>query len=155
MVAFLAVVKIVSSAQSQSLMTRHVREATLNGAPLVGRLSQTKVLRLVVALPLRNQEELDRLLQDLYDPSSPSYRKFLTVEEFTDRFGPSQVDYDALIRFARESGLKVTGISRNRVNLNLSGTVANIERAFHVTLGLLSASHRTSDVLCSRPRTIA
>jgi len=136
MVAFLVVVKIVSSAQSQSLMTRHVREATLNGAPLVGRLSQTKVLRLVVALPLRNQEELDRLLQDLYDPSSPSYRKFLTVEEFTDRFGPSQVDYDALIRFARESGLKVTGTSRNRVNLNLSGTVANIERAFHVTLGL-------------------
>jgi len=135
-VAQIMVVNTVCSAQSQPA-TRHVREATLNGAaPVVGRLAQTKVLRLVIALPLRNQEELNRLLDDLYDPSSPSYRNFLTVEEFTDKFGPTQEDYAALIRFAHENGLRVTGTSRNRVNLNVSGTVANIERAFHVTLGL-------------------
>lgn len=136
-VALVTIVNTVCSAQSQPLMTRHVRDVTLNGtAPLVGRLPEANVLRLVVTLPLRNQDELNRFLEELYDPSSDSYRKFLTVEEFTAKFGPSQEDYDTLIRFARENGLKVTGISRNRLNLNVTGTVANIERAFHVTLGL-------------------
>ena len=67
-----------------------------------GASPQTQTMRLVLVLPLRNQAELDNFLTGLYDPSSPSYRQFLTVEEFTARFGPSQQDYDAVIQF-RES----------------------------------------------------
>jgi subtilase family serine protease len=65
-----------------------------------------------------------------------SYRQYLTVEEFTARYGPSQEDYDAVIRFAEANGLTVVGTSRNRRNVDLTGTVANIEKAFHVTMGL-------------------
>ena len=132
----LASITSICFAQSQ-LLTRHVREVTVNGqAPSVGRLPANQVLRLVIALPLRNQEELDKLLQDLYDPSSPSYHHFLTVERFTAKFGPTQEDYDAVIGFAKRNGLKVVGTSRNRVNIQVIGTVASIEQAFHVTMGL-------------------
>jgi len=124
-------------AQSPRPLTRHVREVTMNGqARPVGRLPATQFMRLVLALPLRNQAELEKFLQELYDPSSPSYRHFLTVEEFTERFGPSQEDYDAVIRFAERSGLKVVGTSRNRVNVDVTGSVASIEEAFHLTMGL-------------------
>ena len=68
-----------------------MREATLNGqAHLVGHLPASQVLRLVMVLPLRNQAELDNVLQELYDPSSAAYRQFLTVDEFTARFGLTQ-----------------------------------------------------------------
>jgi subtilase family serine protease len=98
------------------LLTRHVREVTLNGqAPLVGRLPATQSMRLVLVLPHRNEAELTALLKELYDPSSASYHKFLTVEEFTARFGPSQEDYDAAIRFAEANGLTVVGTSRNPI----------------------------------------
>jgi kumamolisin len=93
-------------------------------------------MRLVLVLPLRNQAELDNLLQELYDPSSLSYRHFLTVEEFTDRFGPSTEDYDSVIHFAEANGLTVEGTSRNRVILNVTGSVASIEQAFHITMGV-------------------
>jgi subtilase family serine protease len=137
LVALLMLANATSPAQSQSLPTRHVREVTLNGqAPLVGRLPGDQVMHLVMALPLRNPEGLNRFLEALYDPSSPSYRKFVTVEQFTARFGPAPSDYDALIRFANENGLQVTGKSANRVNLNVQGSVSDIERAFHLTLGL-------------------
>jgi subtilase family serine protease len=117
----------------QSVLTKHVREATTNGqAPVVGRMPASQNMNLVLVLPLRNQEELDRLLTDLYNPDSPSYHQFLTVDEFTARFGPTQDDYNALIEFAHEHGLNVTSTSRNRVNLQVSGTVANIERALNV-----------------------
>jgi subtilase family serine protease len=61
---------------------------------------------------------LETFLKELYDPSSASYRRFLTVEEFTTRFGPSQQDYDSVIRFAQANGFTVVGTSRNRMNLD-------------------------------------
>ena len=101
LLAVLASVSMLVSAaqaqgQSQTPSTRHVREAVLNGeAQFVERLPATQSMRLVLVLPHRNQAELENLLKELYDPHSASYRNFLTVEEFTARFGPSQQDYDA------------------------------------------------------------
>lgn len=130
-------VNVLSYAQSLSPLTRHVREATLNGqAPVVGHLAANHVMHLVLVLPLRNQDELETLLHDLYDPSSSSYRHFLTVEEFTAKFGPTEEDYDAVIRFARENGFTVVSTSRNRVNLGVSAPVSTVEQAFHVTMDL-------------------
>ena len=137
LITTMLVASVLCQAQPQSLMTRHVREATLNGqAASVGRLPATQVMRLVLVLPLRHQPELDNFLQELYDPSSPTYRHFLTVEEFTARFGPSQEDYDAVLQFAKANGLAVVGTSRNRMNVDVEAPVANIEKALHVTMGV-------------------
>ena len=137
LVAVMSVTSSAALAQAQSVLTHHVREATANGqARFVGNLPATETLRLVIVLPLRNQDELEALLQDLYNPSSPSYRHFLTVEEFTARFGPTQEDYEAAINFAKANGLAVVGTSRNRVNLDVVGSVADIERAFQLKMGL-------------------
>jgi subtilase family serine protease len=128
---------IVCLAQPQSLLTRHVREVTLNGeAPSVGRLPAAQSMRIDIVLAVRDQAGLDSFLQEVYDPSSPAYRRFLTVEQFTQMFGPSQEDFDALIRFAATNGLTVTGGSRDAMDVTLKGSVAAIETAFHVTLGL-------------------
>jgi subtilase family serine protease len=135
--AVVSVMNIVCQAQSRRPLTAHAREVVLSGrAPLVGRVPTSQSLRLVLVLPLRNQDALDRLLKDLYNPSSPSYRQFLTVEEFTEKFGPSQQDYDAVVAFAEAHGLTVVGTSRNRVNVDVRGSVATIEEAFHLTMGL-------------------
>ncbi|MGA7922239.1 MAG: S53 family serine peptidase [Candidatus Acidiferrales bacterium] len=136
-VALVSVINIASSAQSLIPLTRQVREVTVNGqARSIGRLPATQTMRLVLVLPLRNQAELGDFLGDLYDPSSSSYRQFLTVEEFTSRFGPTQEDYDAVIRFAEANGLSVVGTSRNRLNVDVTGSVASIEAAFHLTMGV-------------------
>ncbi len=136
-VAMMLSAPVASQAQSQSTLTRNVRDEVLNGqAKPVGRLPATQSMRLVFVLPHRNQMELENFLQELYDPYSPSYRKFLTVEEFTEKFGPSQEDYDAVIHFAEANGLRVVGTSRNRINLDVSGPVASIERALHVNMGV-------------------
>ncbi|MGA2133229.1 MAG: protease pro-enzyme activation domain-containing protein [Bryobacteraceae bacterium] len=135
MVALVPVESIVCSAQSRTPLTRHVRDVTLNGqAKLVGRLPANQSMRIVLVLPLRNQAALDSLLRDLYDPTSPSFRRFLTVEEFTSRFGPTQADYDAVINFAQNKGLQVAATSRNRLNLDVTGPVASIEQALHVAM---------------------
>ena len=123
--------------QAQTVLTHHVRQATQDGtARFIGNLSSSQSLRLVIALPLRNQDELNQLIKDLYDPSSPSYHQFLTVQQFTDEFGPTQQDYDSVINFAKANGLTVVDTSPNRVNLQVTGSVASIQSAFHVNLGV-------------------
>jgi YVTN family beta-propeller protein len=136
-VALLTVAAIVCQARPLSPLTHHVREAALNGqAKPVGHLPATQSMRLVLVLPHRNQAGLDKLLKDVYDRSSPSYHQFLTVEEFTSRFGPSQEDYATVVSFAKSHGLAVAGTSRNRMNLAVTGPVSNIEAALHITMGV-------------------
>src|ERR1035441_9694626 len=89
-----------------------------------------------IVLPLRDPAGLENFLQELYDPASPFFHQFLAPEEFTARFGPSQEDWDALVLFAKASGFEVVSGSRDAMDLRLIGTVANIEKAFNVTMGV-------------------
>ena len=102
----------------------------------IGRLPASQCLDLAIGLPLRNQAELDELLRQLYNPTSPNFRKFLTPEQFTERFGPTENDYQAVIAFLQTNGLAVTGTHSDRMLLDVSGSVANIEKAFHLTMRL-------------------
>jgi kumamolisin len=58
------------------------------------------------------------------------------VDEFTTRFGPTEHDYDAVLRWAEGNGFTVVGTSRNRLNVDVTGSVATIEAALHVNMGL-------------------
>ncbi|MGB9334419.1 MAG: S53 family serine peptidase [Candidatus Acidiferrales bacterium] len=143
-VAMVLVISLDCQAQALPPMTRHVRDAIATGqARPAGKLPATQSMRLTLVLPLRNQSNLDQFLKDLFDPSSPYFHQFLTVDEFTSLFGPSQADYAALINFAQSNGFTVVGTSRNRVNLDITGSVSTIEKAFHVTMGVYQ--HPTED----------
>jgi subtilase family serine protease len=133
-VLFLFSILAAPAAERQAL-TGHIPEAVkrLNLQPL-DRVPATNVLHLAIGLPFRNQAALGQLLQQIYDPASPNFRHYLTSEEFTEQFGPTVADYQALINFAQANGLTVTGQHASRALLDVVGTVANIEKAFNVTL---------------------
>ncbi len=132
----IALVSIVAlDSQAQYMSTHHVREAVRSGqAQPVGRLPGSQVMTLNIVLPLRDQAGLTRFLEELYDPHSFNYRQYLTVSEFTERFGPSQEDYDAVVHFAKANGLTVSGGSRDGMNVLVKARVSAIESAFHVSM---------------------
>ena len=121
-------------AQRQALQG-HVPAAVASLQPL-GRLPATNRLVLTIGLPLRHQTELANLLERLCDPASPDYGRYLTPDQFAERFGPTEQDYQALIAFVKTNGLAVTGLHSNRTLLEVSGSVADIEQALRVTLRL-------------------
>jgi subtilase family serine protease len=102
----------------------------------IGRLPADATLQLAIGLPIRDEEGFKNFLKDLYTPASPNFRKYLTPGQFTERFGPTEQDYQALIEFARSNGLTVTGTHRNRKLLDIQASVADIERVFHVTMSV-------------------
>jgi pseudomonalisin len=72
--------------------------------------------------------------QALYDPTSPSYRHFLTPAQFTERFGVSQERYDAARTWATSTGLSVWQSSAPRDVVQLRGTAAQAQKLFGVAL---------------------
>jgi len=123
------------NSQAQSVLTRHTREVTRTGeARLVGRLPASQTLQLDIVLSVRDQAGLDAFVAAVNDPYSPSYRQFLTVPEFTQRFGPTQQDYDAVLAFAKASGLAVVGGTRDGLDVQVKGSVAAVQSAFHVNM---------------------
>ncbi|MEI7910733.1 MAG: MBG domain-containing protein, partial [Verrucomicrobiota bacterium] len=100
----------------------------------VERLPAAQHLHLAMSLPARNPAELKILIDDLYDPASPNFRHYLTPAQFTEKFGPTEADYQTVVDFARANGLKVTATHPNRLLLEVDGAIPAIESAFHVTL---------------------
>ena len=121
--------------QPRQVLHNHVRAVVASGeAEPVGRLPATQRLSVALMLPLRNQSELTSLLTRMYDSSAPDYRHFLSVAQFTEQFGPAAEDYQAVVDFAKANGLTVTATPVNRMLVDVSGSVAQIENALHVAM---------------------
>ena len=139
---------LAASGVSQQLTFQTIHSHAHNivaerGLKPIAKLDTSSTMRLAVALPLRNQSYLDNLLRQIYNPTSPLYHKYLSVDQFTSEFGPSAQDYDSVEMFLRSSGLKVVDTSNNRMVLDVEGSVGNINRALHVTM--LSYRHPTEN----------
>ncbi|MGD0743689.1 MAG: protease pro-enzyme activation domain-containing protein, partial [Verrucomicrobiota bacterium] len=132
-VATLLALTTEAQTTGRQVLHGHVPAAVTRLLP-VGSLPGTNRLNLAIGLPLRNQAALNQLMRELYDPGSPKYHQYLTPAEFTERFGATEQDYQAVIAFAKAHGLSVTATHPNRVLLDVNGSVADIERALHVTL---------------------
>ena len=111
----------------------HVSPAISN-APIVGFVPQDTVVQLSVGLPARRLNELKALASSVAEPTSPSYRQYLDVDQFATQFGPTTTDYQSVVSWAQARGLSVTKTYPNRLQVNVSGTAADVERALYVNL---------------------
>jgi hypothetical protein len=131
--AFFLPLVIRAQIVSRQFLHGHVPPAVLRLTP-VGRVAASARLNLAIGLPLRNEDVLNNFLKELSDPASPNFRKYLTPEQFAEQFGPTEQDYEAVAAFMAGNGLAVTGRYPNRAVLDVSGTAADIEKVFHVTM---------------------
>ena len=121
------------AAAERRVLKGHVPPVVAQLAPL-GRVAGTNQLRLSIGLNLRDQDALNQLMRDLYDPASPVFHKYLTPKQFARQFGPTEEEYQAVKDYARSNGLVVTGTHASRLVLEVAGGAADIERAFQVRL---------------------
>lgn len=134
----LALTLQVSAELSESSSIRlsgHVPSKALSGAKFLNQLDSSSPVSVTFVLPLRNKEDLEKLIDRIYDPTDEEhYGKFLTAQEFAERFGPTEEDYETMIDYAKSLGLTVHGTHSNRTLLNVSGPAKSIEGAFNLQL---------------------
>jgi subtilase family serine protease len=135
MAAFFSFINPGQAQPVLQVLHNHIRPAVTSGqAAPVGFLPSAQRLNLVIHMPVRNQDELASLIHRLSDPTSPDYRHWLSVAEFTERFGRTDAEYQKVADFAQANGFAVTYRSPNRLMLVIRGKVAQIEKAFNVKM---------------------
>jgi pseudomonalisin len=80
------------------------------------------------------QADLDRLLAEQQDPASPNHRKWLTPEQYADRFGASRSDIAQIVQWLESQGLTVVSTARGRNFVVFKGTAGQVEAALHVEI---------------------
>jgi uncharacterized protein (TIGR03437 family) len=74
---------------------------------------------------------LQQLLAAQRDPASPEYRRWLTPEEYADRFGVSPNDILKIRAWLESAGFKVEYTARGRDWIAFSGTAGQVQAALH------------------------
>jgi uncharacterized protein (TIGR03437 family) len=80
------------------------------------------------------QADLDQLLADQQNPSSPRFRQWLTPEEFGSRFGLSTSDHSKIAAWLRSEGFTVNELARGRNWVAFSGTAGRVSKALHTSI---------------------
>ena len=103
----------------------------------LGRTDSSKMLH-GVTLAFRpstaQQQDLDNLLAQQQDRSSPNYHKWLTPAQFADRFGMTRADIQRVSAWLQSQGFAVTSVSNSRNEISFDGTVSQIEVAFQTEI---------------------
>jgi uncharacterized protein (TIGR03437 family) len=80
------------------------------------------------------QAGLRQLLNDQQNPASPDYHRWLTPEQFADRFSPSAADVARAARWLASQGFAIGNAARSRGWITFSGTAHQAETAFQTEI---------------------
>src|ERR1035437_3252593 len=89
----------------------------------------------LLTVPSASQKRaLNKLLADQQNPRSASYHKWLTPEQYADRFGLSPNDIKKLTAWLQSQGFTVVRTARGRNWIVFSGTASQAENAFQTQI---------------------
>jgi subtilase family serine protease len=91
-------------------------------------------MKLVFSPAPGQQVDLDTLLAQQQDRRSPNYHRWLTPEQFADRFGLSSADLNTAVNWVESQGFTVTDLARGRNYITFSGTAGQVETSFHTEI---------------------
>ena len=103
-------------------------------AKSLGSADPSETIEVSVWLNPHNRAELDALANQLYDPTSPKYRQFLSRTQFAARFAPTAAEARTVRQFFEGHNLKVVKVASHNFFVRARGSVADVESAFHVQL---------------------
>jgi hypothetical protein len=103
-------------------------------AQKLGAVPTTKPLKLTVALEPQNPSGLANLADEVSTPSSPRFRRYLSVAEFARQFGATPTQVAAVRSTLQAQGLMVGTPTANDLTLPVGGTATAVEKAFGTSL---------------------
>lgn len=101
-----------------------------------GRTDPTHQITATITFRLSTAQQADMnlLLQQQQDRTSPNYHKWLTPEQYAARFGMTKNDLAKVSAWLQSQGLRVESISRNRNEITFSGSVGQVKYALNTEL---------------------
>jgi hypothetical protein len=121
-------------------------QGQVDGSKSSGRL-------LLVLKRSANQEaDLKQYLKDAHSSASSSFHKWLTPEQFGQKFGPADADVQTISGWLQGHGLSVTKVSKGRSVIEFTGTVGQVEEAFLTSIHSYNANGKVFHANATNPQ---
>ncbi len=85
------------------------------------------------------QSELKQFINELHNPKSANYHKWLTAAQFGQRFGLAEEDVNAVKNWLTSHGFTVNAVYPNQV-IDFSGPASAVRSAFHTEIHNLNVN---------------
>jgi len=132
----------------------HVRpflQAGVDHGPVDGG-ERIGVIMLMFARTPEQQQDLDALVDELHNVRSPNYHKWLTPEQFGERFEPADEDVLAVKAWLESKGLRVLDVVPSRTHIAFTGTVGQLQDAFHVQIHHITLNGESHEATIDEPQ---
>lgn len=110
------------------------------GAQLLGARAGNQQLTITLVLQSSKAAQMNRLLADLYNPSSPLFHRWLKTGQFNAMFAPSAAQIASVKSFLQRGGLKIVA-SPSPFLVRASGTTAQVEAALRTNINNYRAAN--------------
>ncbi len=112
----------------------HPQATAANDQGRVAASLQLSYVTLTFTRSPSQDADLQKLLAEQQNPQSASYHRWLTPEEYADRFGVSASDLDKITSWLRSQGLMIANVARGRSWVAVNGSAAQVEAAFQTEI---------------------
>ncbi|MGZ3688331.1 MAG: S53 family peptidase, partial [Bdellovibrionota bacterium] len=111
-------------------LSSHIPQAVLAYSDL-GKMDETQALPITLALPLNHEEELDQRLLEMYQPGAAGFHRFVSTQEFMNRYAPTEAQVAAVQSYLQSQGIPTSSVSANRMLVHASGNVGALNAVFN------------------------
>jgi subtilase family serine protease len=80
------------------------------------------------------EQELQQFIGRQYDPHSPDFHRWLTPQQFGERFGPSTQDIGRVTKWLTQHGFRLNNVPDGGLFVDFSGTAGQVAQAFHTEI---------------------
>ena len=107
-------------------------QADIANSTLIGPAAPGKMIYVSINMEPKDPAALQEFVDAVSNPSSPSYRQWISPNEIGSMFGQSQSTVNLTVQYLRMMGFSIDLIAKDRMHILAHGTVAEAERAFAV-----------------------
>jgi subtilase family serine protease len=119
--------------------TRPEAVAQNDAGAVSGDLAMEHML-LMMSRSSEQEQALEKAIDQLHDPKSANFHKWLTAAEFGQTYGAAGQDLDTVTAWLRTHGFVVNSVYPSGLVIDFSGTAAQVASAFHTSIHYLDVN---------------
>ena len=129
---------ITQSIDESKLMVQHgsvypLARAEFDRGAVPASLPMERMLMVMKRSPAQ-ESAIESFLAQQVDESSPNYHKWLTPDQFGERFGASEEDIAQVTSWLQSHGFQVAPAAHGRGVIEFSGDAGQVQSAFHTAI---------------------
>jgi subtilase family serine protease len=81
-----------------------------------------------------SEQALVQLIDELHNPASARFHRWLTAGDFGERFGPAAEDINVISTWLKSNGFQVNLVYRSGMVMDVTATAGEVRRVFHTEI---------------------